>query len=268
MGELTTDRGRSEPLYLLVTGEQLLCDHRELLWLLTAGAVTPWRDDSVPDYLGTWQGTPVYALPLEREELVPGGQWLGLRSQLGVLDEGLFTLAGRALQFERWRREHRYCGRCGRETEPFGRESARYCAHCELRFYPRLSPCMITLITRDDHCLLARHARSRKTFHTALAGFVEVGESVEETVHREIREEVGLEVEPPRYFGSQPWPFPGQLMLGFHAEYRAGDIRVDGDEILTADWWRYDQLPKVPPPQTLAGQLIAHFVATQHNKRS
>ncbi|WP_341937152.1 NAD(+) diphosphatase [Marinimicrobium sp. C2-29] len=254
--------------YLLVTNETLLCDHRERIWLLSSEEAAAWRVDSTPDYLGVWQGVALYSLPQPLEPSVAGGQWLSLRSQLGVLDETLFTLAGRALQIERWRREHRFCGGCGRETQPFDNGAARFCARCELRFYPRLSPCMITLITRDDHCLLARHARSRKAFHTALAGFVEVGETVEDTVHREIQEEVGLKVEAPRYFGSQPWPFPGQLMLGFHAEYRSGDIEVDGDEILTADWWRYDQLPPVPPPQTLAGQLIAHFVATQHNKAS
>lgn len=261
---ITSDRRESR--YLVVTNETLLCDHRERVWLLSAEEAATWRIDSAPDYLGVLQGASVYSLAQPAESSVAGGQWLSLRSQLGVLDEVLFTLAGRALQIERWRREHRFCGACGRETQPFDNGAARFCARCELRFYPRLSPCMITLITRDDHCLLARHARSRKAFHTALAGFVEVGETVEDTVHREIQEEVGLTVEAPRYFGSQPWPFPGQLMLGFHAEYRSGDIEVDGDEILTADWWRYDQLPPVPPPQTLAGQLIAHFVASQHNK--
>jgi len=263
-GPLPDSDGRA---YLLVAGDQLLCDHRGLLMPLDESSAQAWLSDSHPDRLGPWGSAELCALPLDTTPDYPGGQWLSLRSQLGQIDEVLFTLAGRALQFGRWRREHRFCGRCGGPTEPMGTESARFCPSCELRFYPRLSPCMITLVTREDHCLLARHARSRQGFHTALAGFVEVGERVEDTVHREIHEEVGLSVAQPRYFGSQPWPFPGQLMLGFHAEYRAGDIRVDGDEILAADWWRYDRLPLVPPPQTLAGQLIAHFVATQHNER-
>lgn len=255
----------SEPLYLVLSGDRLLCDQRGLLWPLSPELAEPWFTAAEADALGDWQQIPLWALSLDTPVDFPGGQWLPLRSQLGLVDEWLFTLAGRALQLQRWRHEHRFCGRCGGPTEPFGREAARYCAGCELRFYPRLSPCMITLITREDHCLLARHARSRRALYTALAGFVEVGERVEDTVHREIQEEVGLEVAPPRYFGSQPWPFPGQLMLGFHAEYRSGDIRVDGEEILSADWWRYDRLPEVPPPQTLAGRLIAHFVASQQN---
>lgn len=267
----TSDMGpeahAGQTAYLMVADEHLLCDTRGLLMPLDEAAARPWLAGNHPEWLGRWGNADLYAVPLEAEADCLGGQWLSLRTQLGQIDEVLFTLAGRALQFGRWRREHRFCGRCGGATEPMGTESARLCPSCELRFYPRLSPCMITLITREDHCLLARHARSRQGFHTALAGFVEVGERVEDTVHREVHEEVGLVVAPPQYFGSQPWPFPGQLMLGFHAEYRAGDIRVDGDEILTADWWRFDQLPQVPPPQTLAGQLIAHFVATQHNKR-
>lgn len=258
--------GTPEPLTLLVAQNTLFCDESGRLRLLTETERRRLAPSVAPDTLGDWRGQSIQAVHLAEPLLDEAGQWLGLRAQMGLIDDRLFSVAGSALQWARWRDEHRYCGRCGRETEAMAKgEPARYCPTCELRFYPRLSPCMITLITRGEYCLLARHARSRKAFHTALAGFVEIGERVEDTVHREIREEVGLRVAEPRYFGSQPWPFPGQLMLGFHAEYAGGEIQVDGEEILEADWWRYDRLPLVPPPQTLAGQLIAHFVAQQRN---
>ena len=166
-----------------------------------------------------------------------------------------------------WHLDHQFCGRCGRPTVSNDDERAKVCHQCEIHFYPRLSPCVIVLITRGDECLLAQHARSKQAIYTALAGFVEAGERLEDTIHREILEEVGVAVHSPRYFHSQPWPFPHQLMLGFHAEYASGDIQIDNDEIVDARWWRYDQLPQVPPIATLAGQLIAHFVQQQTNQK-
>jgi NAD+ diphosphatase len=191
-------------------------------------------------------------------------RWLGLRSQLGLINEEQFVLAGRALQVLQWHRDHQFCGRCGHPTAADEDERAKVCHPCNLRFYPRLSPCIITLVTRRNECLLARHARSSQPIYTALAGFVEVGERPEDTIHREIHEEVGIQVQDLRYVASQPWPFPGQLMLGFYAEYAGGDICVDGNEIIDAQWYRYDRLPQVPPIATLSGQLIAGFI-TRHN---
>lgn len=264
-GEALGERAR----LLLVRDNQLLCsDSGELDFL------TPARLQSTiaevrqkPLFLTHLAGYDYWVLPVESHLRLAVGQWLGLREQMGRIDERLFSLAGQALQLARWRREHRFCGRCAGPTQPLLGQRALWCARCDLYFYPRLSPCMIVLITREDHCLLALHARSKREIHTALAGFVEVGERVEDTVHREVAEEVGLKVKALRYFESQAWPFPGQLMLGFHAAYASGEIHVDGEEILSADWWRYDQLPAIPPPETLSGRLIAHFVSEQHNKR-
>jgi NAD+ diphosphatase len=119
---------------------------------------------------------------------------------------------------------------------------------------------VITVITRDDHCLLAHNPAFPARFFSALAGFIEAGETIEAALRREVFEEVGLNVGRLHYFGSQAWPFPGQLMIGFHAEYESGDIAIDGIEIEEANWYRYDQLPLVPPPSTLSGQLIQAFV--------
>lgn len=187
-------------------------------------------------------------------------QWCALRPQLDRVDEATFTLAGRALQIGRWYLDHQFCGRCGIPTLIDTADRARYCQSCSLRFYPRISPCMIVLVTRGDHLLLAHHARaSRKVFST-LAGFVEPGETVEATVHREVMEEVGVCVTNLRYIRSQAWPFPAQLMMGYIAEYTSGDISVDQNEILEANWYHYDNLPEIPSERSVAGQLIAHYI--------
>jgi len=249
--------------YLVTAEDRLLCDAHGELMLLQPEALPNWQEERSAYTLGQWEGRELAVLPLATPRSVAPKQWLPLRSQLGLINESLFALAGRGLQLERWYREHRFCGRCGSATQLMEHGQAYRCPVCDLQFYPRIAPCMITLVTRGPYCLLAKHAHKARPFYTALAGFVEPGESVEQTVHREIWEEVGLKVHRPVYFRSQPWPFPGQLMLGFHAEHREGEIQVDRDEIDTAHWWHYRELPQVPPPQTLAGQLIAHFVAQQ-----
>jgi NAD+ diphosphatase len=187
-------------------------------------------------------------------------QWQNLRSQLGLLPEVDFQLAGRALQILRWHYDHQYCGRCGGATQTHERDLARRCTRCSLDFYPRLSPCIITLVTRGDYCLLAWHSRSKNRRYSCLAGFIEPGETPEETLVREVWEEVALKVKNLRYHSSQAWPFPGQLMLGYFAEYDSGDINPDPTEIIEADWFHIDQLPEIPPPATISGRLIDAFI--------
>lgn len=176
-----------------------------------------------------------------------------------------FALAGRGVQLLRHYRETRYCGYCGGTTEPVPGEMAVHCGPCNHSYYPRLSPCAIMLVTRGDHCLLARHGGGRGDYFTCLAGFVEPGEPVEYTVQREVFEEVGVSIKTPHYFSSQYWPFPGQLMLGFYAEYDRGELAPDGVEIVEADWFHYSELPPHPSPYTLSGQLIQGFVS-RHSK--
>lgn len=186
--------------------------------------------------------------------------WPSLRELLGEISNEHFQMLGRALQIARWYREHRYCGVCGGLTSSLGRERALVCEDCEQRYFPRISPCVICLVTRGEQLLLARHARAHQPMFTTLAGFVEPGETAEQAVHREILEEVSIEVKNLRYFCSQPWPFPGQLMLGFTAEYASGDIQVDGVEVVEAHWFDVGDLPLVPPASTISAQLIRSFV--------
>jgi len=196
-----------------------------------------------------------------------GFKWVGLRNFLGQFTEAEFQTAGRALQVLRWHFDHQFCGRCGNPTVQHTHDLAKTCEYCAIDFYPRLSPCIITLITRGDECLLAWHKRSKEERYSCLAGFIEVGENPEQTLEREVMEEVGLSVNNIRYVASQPWPFPGQLMLGYFADYANGDIRVDQDEIISAHWFRYDRLPTIPPASTISGQLISAFVERrkEHN---
>jgi NAD+ diphosphatase len=189
-----------------------------------------------------------------------GYRWLNLRSQVGLVTDDRFQLAGRALQMLRWHLDHQYCGRCGKPTVQHLSDIAKTCVKCSLDFYPRLSPCIITLVAKGDYCLLARHAKSKTETYSCLAGFIEIGESPEQTVAREVMEEVSVGVSNIRYVTSQPWPFPGQLMLGYFADYASGDIMPDQNEILDADWYHYTALPKVPPSATISGRLINTYV--------
>ncbi|KGE03535.1 NAD(+) diphosphatase [Pseudohaliea rubra] len=212
-------------------------------------------------FIGRWQGRPCFAVELETAQLDPMQHHCGsLYQLLGRVDEPLFALAGRAAQLLAWERDHRFCGRCGAPMVLDARERAMRCDGCARSVYPRISPCVIVLVTRGDYLLLARNARTRRPFYSTLAGFVEAGESLEHCVAREVREEVAVEVETPRYFSSQPWPFPDQLMVGFHARYASGAICCQPEEIAHADWFHYRDLPPIPPAGSIAGQLIQSYL--------
>ncbi len=184
-----------------------------------------------------------------------------LRSLHGRLSDDEWNIAGRATQLVDWVRDHRYCGRCGLETEPASNMRAMRCPACGLTSFPRLSPAVIVLIERDDgRCLLGRNGLWDIPMYSTLAGFVEPGETLEDTVRREVFEEVGVRVKNIRYFGSQPWPFPNSLMLGFIAAYEDGEITVDGEEVVDAQWFAPHELPMTPPTMSIAGQLIADWL--------
>lgn len=186
--------------------------------------------------------------------------WFELRRVVRGLGEDCFRLAGAAKQLVEWEGTHRFCGRCATPTERATGERAMKCPKCGLLAYPRLSPAVIVLVRRGDEALLARNARFPLPFFSTLAGFVEVGETLEECVAREMREEVGVEVKDLRYFGSQPWPFPHSLMIGFIAEHAEGEIAPDPSEIADAQWFRADALPQIPPRLSIARRMIDAWV--------
>ncbi|MAZ70988.1 MAG: NADH pyrophosphatase [Porticoccus sp.] len=249
-----------QPLFLLVRGQQLLCRTNSDPGILFDGDEVDTSGFPV-HLLGLFHCCPCYVVDMTHAQVLPARtEWRDLRALLQNLSADLFNLAGRACQVAQWDLQHRYCGFCGSQTVVSAGDRSRRCNDCHAFFYPKISPCVIVLITWGDHCLLASSARNQGKLYSALAGFIEPGESAEQTIHREVMEEVGIRVDNLRYFGSQPWPFPGQLMIGFHADYHSGVIQVDGIEITQADWWRFDRLPPCPSSRTLSGQLIQHFV--------
>jgi len=188
-----------------------------------------------------------------------------LRALNTTLGEELWTLAGRALQITEWDRTTLYCSRCGEQTERSDHEHAKRCPVCRFVQYPRLAPAVIMLVRRevlDEHgslvseVLLSRSPHFPQGMYSTQAGFVEPGESLEEAVRRETFEETGITLTNIRYFGSQPWPFPHSLMIGFLADYAGGELRIDGNEIEDARWFRIDALPQIPPRMSIARQLI------------
>jgi NAD+ diphosphatase len=197
--------------------------------------------------------------------LPPGMIADGLRQLYPHLGEQWFILAGRALQIVEWERTHRFCGRCGAAMHSMPGERARKCLACGLTSYPRLSPAVIVAVVRHTaagpRLLLARNHRFPPGRYSVVAGFVEPGEALEDCVHREIAEETGVQVKEIRYFGSQPWPFPHSLMVGFTAEYAAGEIVLEEAEIADAQWFAADSLPLLPPKMSIARRLIDWFVA-------
>jgi NAD+ diphosphatase len=208
--------------------------------------------------LGLWEGRYYQAAWLD-EAVLPGPEfgYHGLRSLFGVVEDGFLGIAGRAFQLVEWARTHRYCGVCATAMQQLEGERCFKCPHCGHSAYPRISPAMMVLIRKGDQVLLAMHTNSPYKRYTALAGFLEAGESVEEAVHREVFEEVGLKVHKLQYFGSQPWPFPHSLMIAYTAEYLEGEIRVDHSEIADARWFGPDdEWPDLPVKVSIAARLI------------
>lgn len=230
------------------------------------GEVPTVVSDSVRSlYFGELAGQSCFASEVEEASPEPGHfRYCPLRAAYGPLDEPTWVVAGRAAQILEWDRTHRFCGRCGDRTEHSDRERARICPSCGLVAFPRVSPAMIVLVERGDEVLLARGKQHGPGMYALVAGFVETGESLEDAVRREVMEEVGIEVRDITYFGSQPWPFPHSIMVGFTAQYASGEIRIDPDEIEDAQWFNRATMPPVPPRLSIARKLIDYY-ADKHS---
>lgn len=263
----------NEQQYIVVKGGRLLCragiNTRHTLpdialLGINAGTVDQW---SYAINSSVFRSTHLLSLPDEAEindgpiQRHSEWHWADLRELLPTFDDGEFELNARAVQLFHWLREHQYCGICGEPTQMSKTESALECPSCQRHWFPRIQPCIITLIHDKDRILLARNRRYVTEMYSCIAGFAESGESLEQTLHREVAEEVGVRVHNLEYFSSQAWPFPYQLMVGFFAQYLEGSIRIDDDEIVAAKWWSIEDLPHYPPNTSIAGRLIEHYAA-------
>ncbi|WP_373101213.1 MULTISPECIES: NAD(+) diphosphatase [Pasteurellaceae] len=238
-------------------------------WLLTRGSTLHLHGHKLPHgkasefalqgrngmVIGALEQQPLWLVE-ERED--DPQEYVSLRDQL-YLPERTFNLLGRGAELNHFFQTHKFCGKCGAETRITQDEWAVQCVNpqCGYRTYPVICPSIIVAVRRGKEILLANHQRHRGGMYTTLAGFVEVGETFEQTVHREVFEETGIKVKNVRYFGSQPWAFPNSQMVGFLADYASGDIRLQEAELYDAQWFRYDQaLPPLPPEGTIALRLI------------
>lgn len=218
--------------------------------------------------LGERYNNHYYSAELLNDAVAPEGmEFRGLRQLFTLVDEEFFMFIGRAIQIMAWDKTHQFCGQCGGETHKLPNEFGKACSKCGLINYPRLSPAVIMAVTKGDKLLLARNAKSNFPFYSVLAGFVEPGETLEQCVEREVMEEVGIKIKNIKYFGSQPWPFPNSLMVGFTAEYDSGDINVDKNEIAEADWFGIENMPQVPSSISIARKLIDWYIDCESNNK-
>ena len=257
---------QDDQLWIVVRdAEVLIAETEGVLSLPPAVLARPWVESADGHIrLGRFAEREYYAVAANAAgEPASGLRFASARSLFGILDEVTLNFVGKALALTEFEATHRFCGRCATLTEASALERARHCPRCGATFYPRIPPAVITLIEREDRILLARSARFKNGVFSAVAGFVETGESLEEAVAREVKEEVGVEIDQLRYFGSQPWPFGRSLMIAFFARYRAGEIAVDGEEIVEAAWFELNRLPPLPPSISIARKLIDSFVARQ-----
>ncbi len=258
----STDQLPANCQLLIFIGHDLVINEAKAP-LLSAAEMAATLPDEQWRYVSTLEDIPVYASR--------GGQWvhwlsehnefglINFRALLMDLGRVMFELIASASQLLTWEQEHNFCCRCGCKTRIHPEENAMCCDACGYRQYPRINPCVIVLITQGDKVLLARNSNFKAGYFSCIAGFIEPGETAEQAVHREVEEEIGVQVDNIRYFSSQSWPFPHSLMLGYICDYAGGEIRVDGKEIVEARWGRLEDFPLRPGEFAISGQLMKAF---------
>jgi len=241
----------------------LRCQHRLLAIpengdgsLFPSGLASAFGNPENALYVGELHGQACYAADVVQFPEIPSGEAAPLRAVFQLAGPQTFALAGRATQLLDWQANHRFCGRCGSPTVKQPGEYSMQCPSCGLLAYPRISPAVMVLVRDGVKLLLARSPHFKPGVFSALAGFVEPGETLEQCAIREVREEVGIEIANLRYFHSQPWPFPNSLMVAFFADYAGGTITPEPSEIEAAEWFSPDALPILPEPISISRHLI------------
>ena len=211
-------------------------------------------------YLGTYKGVDCFTAGITSDDDFPDGYaFQGLRPLFGKIHQDFMQIGRFAIHLLHWDRNSGFCGACGAKNRDKQDERAKVCSACGNLVYPRLSPAVIVAILDGNKILLAQNRRFATPIYSLIAGFVEMGETLEDCIHREVEEEVGVRVKNVKYFGSQPWPFPDSLMLGFIAEYDGGEIRVDEKELVDAKWFEPPILPTLPPGDSIARRIITWY---------
>ncbi|MBP2636210.1 MAG: diphosphatase [Firmicutes bacterium] len=213
-------------------------------------------------YSGSLNGNTYYAANLCAKDQFPGFCFKKLRQLSGHIADDCFEMTYRAFHIMNWLKINKFCGCCGKvmQVTQAPQELAVHCPACGHTVYPRISPAIIVAVVNEDKILLARSSRFPAGRYSVIAGFVEPGETLENCVRRELQEEVGIEADNIAYFGNQPWPFPDSLMIAFTAQYAGGEITIDNNEIVAADWFTANTLPNIPPKGSIARQLIEWFL--------
>ncbi|WP_406664644.1 NAD(+) diphosphatase [Gallaecimonas sp. GXIMD1310] len=246
-----------QAIRLIVRGEQILLNDQGQLHL---PPLDEWDEHSTAVRVGELNGQTAWLLEWhDWHQAPPVGEFTSLRQLMNEPEH--FQLAGRALQLSLFFRTHRFCGQCGARMRVVQEEIACHCDQCQHRAYPRLSPSMIVAVKKGRQLLLGHSQRHRNGVYSTLAGFTEPGESMEETVRREVMEETAISVSNVRYHCSQNWPFPHSMMIGFIADYAGGEIAIDTNELLDAQWFDIDDLPPIPTQGTIARTLLDAAIA-------
>jgi NAD+ diphosphatase len=249
--------------WILVKDEGVYVTTGTIPTVLITGTPEEYGCTEAPvQYLGRRGEITVYAAGVAGTAGTPEGmEYAGVRDLFGKIPDEELAIASLAVRLVRFDRHTRFCGRCGARTRQLRTERAKLCGDCNLITYPRISPAIIVLVQNGDRVLLARSPRFPPGQYSIIAGFAESGENLEHAVRREVREETGIAIRDIRYWGSEPWPFPDSLMIGFTADYAGGEIRIDNNEIVSADWFDRDHLPVLPSKMSISRALIDQWIA-------
>lgn len=253
---------RLEPGYwAIIQGSNILLRSGGAKPELPFGTLPDWlTPPEEPLVIGLWRGRPLRIFPLDKEFAIhPPFFFEALNAVVQTIDNATLGIGGVARQILHWEVQSRFCSLCGGKTNPFTREWGRHCSVCNARQFPKIAPCAIVLVRRDDELLLVRNSAWPAGRYSLAAGFLAVGESLEECAAREVREETGIEISNITYVGSQSWPFPSQIMTGFVSTYAGGELVVDHSELEDARWFPVSQLPTLPPTRSIARRIIDTF---------
>ncbi|TPE50874.1 NAD(+) diphosphatase [Maribrevibacterium harenarium] len=241
-----------EALYILLSNHLVLTQQQRYLFSFEDFHPTA---DMRSVYCGQLEGKDVFVCRFRQPP--KGFTEQGLRELILTPDETTYSVLSRAHQLSTWDVDHQFCGRCGTPLkDKHDKEHTKICPRCNLRHYPRISPCVIVSVRKGNQLLLARNVNAPVGHFSNIAGFVEAGESLEQAVVREVQEEVGITIRNLEYMGSQPWSFPHQIMVGFFAEYASGEVTPAVGEIAEAGFWPVDELPNIPNPASISGKLV------------